>query len=280
MLTSQDEEVKTLSRLGLTLCQARVYLSLVRSGMSTVKTISRVSRVPREDIYRITPALQKLGLVEKAITAPVMFKPTPLNETVHILMERKTKEYAELQAKTTELIQNYKGNNARMAFQEEGPQFVLIPKNKAVINKRRTMIENAQTSINIVTSQNRIPLWMLYLAEVINKAMKRGVNVRLITDKPKDENSLPEFIQTCKKNPCFEVRYIPTPPPAVISVYDTKEALIITSAISDPGQSPALWSTNPSLLVIIQDYFEIMWLKSLEHKHEEHQPQLRLTSAR
>jgi sugar-specific transcriptional regulator TrmB len=60
----QDEEVQTLTCLGLTLCQARVYLALARSGMSTAKTISKVSKVTREDIYRIMPTLQKLGLVE------------------------------------------------------------------------------------------------------------------------------------------------------------------------------------------------------------------------
>ena len=39
-ILSVQEEVKTLTSLGLTLCQAKVYISLIRIGTSTAKTIS------------------------------------------------------------------------------------------------------------------------------------------------------------------------------------------------------------------------------------------------
>jgi DNA polymerase III alpha subunit len=53
--------------LGLTLLQAKIYLALSKTGKATIKTISKASNSARQDIYRIMPTLQKLGLAEKII---------------------------------------------------------------------------------------------------------------------------------------------------------------------------------------------------------------------
>jgi sugar-specific transcriptional regulator TrmB len=141
-----EDEVQILMRLGLTLCEARVYLALVSSGMSTAKTISRVTDINRGNVYQIIPSLQKLGLVEKAITTPVKFKAMPLPEALSILMERKSKEYNELQAKTMNMLKNCIKNNAKATPKEEEPQFVMIPLKEATDRWVRKLIENTQTS--------------------------------------------------------------------------------------------------------------------------------------
>jgi hypothetical protein len=114
-----------------------------------------------------------------------------------------------------------------------------------------------------------MPRWVLHLAEAMKKALKRGVKIRLIVEKPKDVNSFPEIIQDFKKNPCFKIRYILTPPFAVVTIYDKKKVRIttcITTATAGSEGSPALWSNDPCLLAIVQDYFEIMWLTAIEDK--------------
>jgi sugar-specific transcriptional regulator TrmB len=264
MLASQDEGVQTLTRLGLTSCQAKVYLALARSGISTVKTISKVSEVTREEIYRIMPRLQNLGLVEKAITVPAMFKAIPIEDGLHILLEQRTREYHELQAKTRELLKNFKGNNRKATLLEEAPQFVLVPETKTLI-RRKKAIENTQKSIDGVISWKIMLRWVLYLAEAINKALKRGVKIRVVAEKPKDVNSFPEIIQDFKQNPCFKIRYILTPPSAAVAIYD-KKRVRITAATAGSGGSYALWSNDTCLLAIVQDYFEIMWLTAIEDK--------------
>ena len=73
------ETIDTLIKLGLTLNQARIYVacSTARKPV-TAKEISKLTDITRQDVYRILPALQKAGLLEKNITAPAMFKATPL----------------------------------------------------------------------------------------------------------------------------------------------------------------------------------------------------------
>lgn len=95
-----DEEIQVLTRLGLTITQAKVFLALCRIGTSTPKIISEESKVARQDIYRIFTELQELGFVVKGITSPVMFEAIPLQDALSFLLERRIKETRELDNET------------------------------------------------------------------------------------------------------------------------------------------------------------------------------------
>ena len=83
-LASQDEITQVLTDLGLTHSQARIYFALSRSGASTAKTISTISRVAREHVYEVLPQLQDLGLVEKIIDVPSKFRALPIEEGLYL----------------------------------------------------------------------------------------------------------------------------------------------------------------------------------------------------
>lgn len=269
-MSFQDEEVQTLTRLGLTSCQARVYLALVRSGISTAKEISKDSKVTRQDVYRVMPMLQKFDLTEKIITTPTKFKAIPIQDVISILLERRTKEISELRAKTKELVKKYGENKAKTKLQEGENEFVLIPKDKAIIKKRRNAIENAQTSIDVIISWKRYLPSILANAKVIKKALKRGVKIRYITEKTEDKTVLPKILQAVRENPFRKARYVLTPLKILLAIYDKKGVIIITSPTLGLHKSPALWSNNPSLVALAQNHFETLWTTSLEDKQEEH----------
>ncbi len=85
-----ETTTETLTELGLTLNQARIYVALLSSErLLTVKEISKITNITRQDVYRIMPSLQNNGLVEKTITAPTMFKATPLKLGLSILVENR-----------------------------------------------------------------------------------------------------------------------------------------------------------------------------------------------
>ena len=54
-----------LSDFGLTHNQAKVYLAIAQLGLASVSQASKASNVRREDVYRIMPKLEKMGLIEK-----------------------------------------------------------------------------------------------------------------------------------------------------------------------------------------------------------------------
>ena len=265
---SNQHGVRILIRLGLTLCQAKVYIALAQSGTSTAKTISKVSMVARPDIYRIMLKLQELGLAEKVIITPTKFKATPIQEVITILMDQKTKETYELRLETKEFLKKFK-TEVKPTIQAEENQFILIPRKKAAINKRKKEIDATKKSIDCLISFKRLESTAKTCIAERKKALERGVKIRVVTEKPENEKSIPKIIQDFNKYPSFRVRYLLDPPSAILTIYDRKELLITTSAKPDRGESPALWSNNPSLLSVINDFYEILWITAMENPHEE-----------
>jgi len=84
-----NEHVQILTDLGLTLLQAKTYLALSQLGKATVKTISKTANVARQDVYRVMLALEKLGLAEKIVAKPTMYKATPIKEGIYFCFKRK-----------------------------------------------------------------------------------------------------------------------------------------------------------------------------------------------
>jgi sugar-specific transcriptional regulator TrmB len=263
-LQSYDEKVLIMTRLGLTSVQARVYIALVQSGISTIKTISKASGVARQDIYRIMSVLQKLDIVEKIIAAPTMFKAIPAKDALSILVERKIKETSELQAKTKELLKKLRETKTLTMKQQQETQFILIPKKKALILRYIKAVMAAQRSIDVTITWKRFPQLLLILAKELRKAIKRGVKIRFITEKTEYENSSPEIIQAFTRDPSFKLRFIRNHPNTVFAICDEKEVFITTSTKGYTAEHPALWSNNPCLIAAMHDLFEIMWFTSLE----------------
>lgn len=81
-MSQEGENYQTFVNLGLTYLQAKVYVTLLRLGDvgAEVRKIASASVIARQDVYRILPALQKMGLVEKVVAIPTIYRPIPLEE--------------------------------------------------------------------------------------------------------------------------------------------------------------------------------------------------------
>ncbi len=266
MITLKDEDVDALTCLGLTVLQAKVYLALTSSGKATIKTISKTANVARQDIYRLVAELQELGIVEKIIAAPNEFRAIPLRDGINILLKRKQKENSDAHKKALKLIRRRMDESTNAQPEEESPQFIMIPEKKALTLRLREAIETAQESIDATCSWKKFPQGLNILAEAFKKALRRGVKIRFIVEKPEHINSWPKTAQVFMKNPYFKLRTIPYPPTGILGIYDKKEVLLATSPTGSAVGSPALWTSNSSLLAIVQEYFEQIWLTSKTEK--------------
>jgi hypothetical protein len=126
------------------------------------------------------------------------------------------------------------------------------------------MFENSQTSIDAITTSKRFLSITSIFDEEIKKALKRQVKMRMITEKPENENSLPEIVKALMQNPLYKVRYVLRPPPAPLLIVDKKEVYIVASSRTELDESPILWSNSPSLLAVFRGYFEMAWITAIE----------------
>jgi sugar-specific transcriptional regulator TrmB len=256
----QDEEcVQTLMGLGLTLLQAKTYLALAKLGIADVKTISKVSKVARQDVYRVAPKLQKWGLVEKIIATPIMYKATPLKTGLSNLLQQKAEENAELQEKTKKLINNFEENcSSGMKLQKNEPQFV-ITSERTLFRKRITeATDAAQTSKDAIVTLEGFKAILFHHYDHLKSAINRGVKIRMITEKPEDEQSIQEITRDFTKNPLFTFKYTSEPPPICMMVFDSKEVHLRMAE----GAVPSFWSNNPNIVNLSMKYFDEMWNKT------------------
>jgi sugar-specific transcriptional regulator TrmB len=248
--------------LGLTNSQAKVYLALAKLGETPAKEISTVTHVARQEVYRVLVGLQKLGLVEKIVSVPSKFRAISTDDAFSILMERRKRETSELQATISEMLKKFKSNNVQMALEEE-TKFSLVPEQATVRAEKKTL-ENVRRSFDVITSW-RNPHSVMYAGmEGIADALQRGIEIRVIIDKPEDEKILANIVKHLNKFPTFKIRYLLNAPKALISVYDNGEALVCTCINPGVKECPTLWTDNPCLLSILQDYFEMLWLGAIE----------------
>jgi sugar-specific transcriptional regulator TrmB len=256
-----EKHLETLKNLGLTLCQAKVYLAVVQIGTSKAKKISEVTSIARPYVYVIIRELEKLGLIEKMISNHGT-KAIPLHAGISYLVRRKKQETQQLAQKAQNMLRNFEKLDNTTKAQDYTSQFVWLSEGEPYIRKQLEEVNNAQNSIDFVTTWKRFPHTTFISGEPAKKALRRKVKMRVVMEKPPKRRPLPHVITNLKKYRNYYLRYIPNPPLTVIAIFDQKKIIIDVSSSAGPAECPALWSNNPSLLAAMQSYYENLWCPS------------------
>ena len=251
------EEALTLTELGLTERQARILLILTRLRTSTARSIARASQLPRQDVYKVLDELQQLSFVQKKICSPTEFMAISIQDVCTELLSRRVEKTSDLIARTKTLTNNFKQTDFNQNSGEESG-ILLVPEKQAYIKRLKKSVEIVQENIDVITPRKFLNQGLFSLAEELNDAMKRGVQIRIITNglDPLSEQTFPnDFI----RKPGFSVKTIEGHPCLRFCVYDKKEVSVVLSLQGDFAKSSLLWSNSVSLVNIFQDHFDILW---------------------
>ena len=254
----EDERMQTLMGLGLTFCQAKVYLALVLNESCTAKTISHLSKVTRQDIYRIMPKLETLGLAQKILSIPTEWEAAPIDEGLTILMERKNKQFSDLKEKMTKLLGNFRENSKRTESGEKGSEFMIIPGGETHMRWIIKRLGKVKKNNDVFVTWNIFKYMTFNESKQFKNLLEKGVKFRHIIygiDETENEIELDPYF---KENPNFQTRYILNPPLASIALFDEKE-VVFSNPEKNLLASPKLWSNNPHFVALIQEYFETQW---------------------
>jgi sugar-specific transcriptional regulator TrmB len=264
----EELENRTLRRLGLSPLQTKIYLTLIQYGRLNSKAISKISNISQPDVYRIMVSLQKLGLVQRIVSTPVMFEVSPTEQAIPELLEEKMNEIINLGEETSSLIEALNGRiNANIFKKHEvESEMTLIPPTKAVLSKRIKLMHNAKKSIDIVYTWKRFKQFFPFIVEPITKALERGVRLRLIIENASKITPTPEqkrfFRAIGSRGSAVKFSY--AHPSAVISIFDRKHLLMSMSSVAAPFEAPVLTSNNSGLVSMATAYFECMWSNTKE----------------
>ena len=254
-------EENVLMGLGLTSCQARIYLTLCRFGKLNVSKLSELSDIPRPDIYRIADDLMKLGLVERNVSRPTTYNALPIKSGINLLFKQRTKNTKELMITSKKVVQNFRC----VEFENEVKEldFILLPGIEQLDRRIVQLLKETTRSLDCVCSWKRLQRAKQF-SDFLKNAWSRNVRCRFLIDTPDDTSNYVDVMNFIKKSEKCKVRYLPQVPSTVMTIYDAKKTVFILDPKMGLNQGAAMLLQNPSLVNSLQDYFEILWITGME----------------
>ena len=265
-VSPEETEVETLLDLGLTVGQAKVYLTLLKMGQaSKAITVYKMSNVARQDVYRILTELQECGMVEKLIGRPAKFRAVKAKQAVEILLKNKSDHLTELSFKAVTFAKKMfeKENGAHLPNSE---QFVVTVDKKAGQQKIEEAFKKAQKSIKLVSSADQFILDSSRYADFFSKAHSRNVEIQWIVSKPQRKEIEANLLRALLKIPKIRLRVVDDHQDMAYVIYDDKE-VVLTLKVENTGvKTEYLWSNNSAFLVLAKSHFDQACLNSSDLK--------------
>ena len=264
-----EQLIRELRLFGLTKNEAKTYLALLQLKQASARAITKLSNLPRQEVYRVMPRLEKLGVVEVNIGKPTKFLSVPPKEVLSELIERQKqifdKQISELTEKKGMLeneLKKLEGKSAGLV-PPEPVHFVLISGQHLRNEKIQEMLRNANSEV----------LWMVPKFEIIRavfnerdemlrQCAQRNVTIRIITEV--DRKNVKEV---SKLSRFCDMRHAPGVT-SLITIVDSRE-LIIASAVHTNEDSASiglinkLWTNDTNHINIMKDFFEKVWKDSI-----------------
>lgn len=260
MLNGYEADIAILTKIGLTPLQAQVYLTLAKLNEASIKSLSLASKVDRSNAHRVLSRLQELGLVEKLLTTPTLFRALPINEGVKMLLDQKEVADQEIKTKTAELLKKYENQSEETLTQTES-EFTLLPDGKLMYRKVVEMVKANEKTHEIIIYWSDFSHQINETVERWNKLLLKGVNLRIIVYLQSKER-IPKNILSLQKHSGFQIRQTLKPPKSTISIIDGNQALLSVNPSLSPRGKPGLWVNNHGIVGLVQEYFELVWQKS------------------
>jgi CheY-like chemotaxis protein/sugar-specific transcriptional regulator TrmB len=271
-----DEVATIFGFFGLNKTKARIYIALNVLGAATAAEIASLSKIRREEVYRILPELEETGIITSKLDAPRRFMATDPVTSVELLVKAKTeamkRELDALKLKKDDLI--YRLSNTSFGVYEENTIEALARQDN--VDKRLSqMIKKARGTITLTTSTDELE--DILIAKSKEPPLEGQLEIRTIINKSDladhpDSSDYIDFLRrirllSSKANCTVELRCVDKTPFKVLIV-DRKEAIW---GESKPGKmnSRFLWTNDPMHVGIMRRAFDSLWDEAKPLKIQE-----------
>ncbi|MHA2425040.1 MAG: MEDS domain-containing protein [Candidatus Thorarchaeota archaeon] len=271
-MQTERDSTDLLTDFGLTPYQAKVYLAAVKLGPAAAGKIAKVAGVRREEVYRTLPKLEKAGLVERILGRPIKVRALPIEDALSILVKRKEeaarKELADLESKKENLIESLETELESIEVEEEASQFVLVSEKETVSKRMETLIEESIDVIDLVDTVENVVRFLLAYEDSILKSVKNKVHLRILTECPQEEDTVPRLLTKMIPKANISLRYVDDIPGRYV-LFDRNKVMLATSAKGGLTDTKFLLSQDANLVSLIKRDFEEQFRRSVDWKSYE-----------
>ena len=254
--------IQLFTGYGLTKSQAKVLTTLNQTnGTLNVQQISKSSNIARESIYKILLDIKERGLIQQSITKPKKYTSIPLKRILTLLSEEKNEEIRKLEIlKKQALIDD--DHKPEVNHVEDKSHFVLIPKKIQLVHKISQSLFNSKKNVKITTSWKRHLQSMSVYEKALKTLIANGAKFQVYITMKTTQNQIPEKAKFFHDSPNVSIKFVDTPTKIILVIVDDQEVFLMTEPNLDLVESPALWSSNQSLITALTTCFDSIWQKS------------------
>jgi sugar-specific transcriptional regulator TrmB len=264
---SQSDKIDLLMGLGLSPNQAKVYQTILQLGNATVINIAKSSSVRREDVYKVLPTLEKMGLAEKLIGKPIIVRATPVAGALSsLILDEKIKSDERIASMKTKFQELSKAKWVQPVVASDNTSlYALIPEGKAITAKFSSLIVGAKISVFWIDTFKEILHVTSLLSSEIKRAVHNGVEVKVIIEDFKSDQYQKKQVQESMNIAPIVIRFHNSSLNRFV-IIDSKDAMISTDRRNISEGTTSLWTNDTNLIGILTGYFETAWNESYELK--------------
>ena len=184
--SERGDLINSLVIYGLSPVQAQIYITLLKLGRSTAKSISINSDVNRVDVYRAVKRLSKLGLIQQVLGSPIAFTAVEPEQALDILVNAKSSQVERLRSGKTQLKSRLEllelERPAKNDVGEDEELFVKVLSGEQVFRKLKSLITNSREEVMTVFSPRSLVLYdRIGVPELEHERVAEGVMIRAVT---------------------------------------------------------------------------------------------------
>ena len=255
------EAVSTeLADFGLTKTQAKIYVTLLASGIASVSEIASLSKVRREEVYRTIPGMEKYGIVTRKLNSPRKFSVVKPEQAMQLLTRNKLKvmkeEIDRLEYRQTDLTARIKA--IELPIEQNNCSIDVISASEHVVIKLVEMTEVAKQKIDLVVTLGELKIAYANRSKRLRERLLRTVKMRVLVEKCELDVLTREILQSSKlcNNP-IELRTMEKIP-FNLMIVDDKEAMW-GDLLVNGGNVHSFWTGDPMQIAILKTSFENLW---------------------
>ena len=256
-----EKTAKELALFGVTETQAKIYVGLNALGVASVSEIASLSKIRREEVYRMMPKLERCGLVTRKLGTPRRFSATEAKSALDILTKEKVKameeEISNLRQKKFELIAHLKTGSILKMKGKDDDSIEAFFGQEQVILKLVQMLEKTERRILLVGSLDQLAMTLLRTIKQNVKMGKNHVSAKIITDESWLAHA---HVRSGIAKKQAEIRHIEMLPFNLL-IIDEKEAMWGGFQFENE-HSKTFLTNSPMQIGILKRAFESLWQQS------------------
>jgi sugar-specific transcriptional regulator TrmB len=260
----QKDLVIKLSEFGFTTNQAKVYLCIIESGVISVGKIAQTTQLHVQDIYKILPKLEKMGLITKTLQKPVQIKAIPIEKALTHLVtvekENAQKRIRYLESNLQDLVDSIK--ESPLVELPEDSCFIPLITAKQIKNQADLTFTKACLSCDLVINVDLLKPLMSRLAQNFKHLNVCAVKTRVIIESPLTVEEVKLAVhKVVPKTIRITIKQVHKTKPVPYYVIDQNEAWVSMEKETEAGLPCVLWTNGKNIVNIFQEFFNDAWNK-------------------